>query len=111
MVSPKKWLSILSVNSLMFFNVSFPVLMLPNIVNGGEVIAQTDKSAEAEKILDEGMKLYKEGTAESLKGAIVLLNESQPELSGLVLSLYDEKGKETSEFLQLNDIFNLELPA
>ncbi|MEM1171035.1 MAG: CHAT domain-containing tetratricopeptide repeat protein [Cyanobacteria bacterium P01_H01_bin.35] len=40
-----------------------------------------------------------------------LLNESQPELSGLVLSLYDETGKETSGFLQLNDIFNLEMPA
>ncbi|WP_246844415.1 CHAT domain-containing protein [Hydrocoleum sp. CS-953] len=40
-----------------------------------------------------------------------LLNESQPELSGLVLSLYDETGKETPGFLQLNDIFNLEMPA
>ncbi|NES07294.1 MAG: CHAT domain-containing protein, partial [Okeania sp. SIO2F4] len=40
-----------------------------------------------------------------------LLNETQPELSGLVLSLYDETGKETPGFLQLNDIFNLEMPA
>ncbi len=40
-----------------------------------------------------------------------LLNESQPELSGLVLSLYDQTGKETPGFLQLNDIFNLEIPA
>ncbi|MGK7919240.1 MAG: CHAT domain-containing protein, partial [Trichodesmium sp.] len=40
-----------------------------------------------------------------------LLNETQPELSGLVLSLYDEAGKETPGFLQLNDIFNLEMPA
>ena len=28
-----------------------------------------------------------------------------------MLSLYDEKGKETPGFLQLNDIFNLEMPA
>ncbi|NEQ75465.1 MAG: CHAT domain-containing protein [Okeania sp. SIO2C9] len=40
-----------------------------------------------------------------------LLNESQPELSGLVLSLYDKTGKEKPGFLQLNDIFNLEMPA
>ncbi|NET24581.1 CHAT domain-containing tetratricopeptide repeat protein [Okeania sp. SIO1I7] len=40
-----------------------------------------------------------------------LLNETQPELSGLVLSLYNETGKETPGFLQLNDIFNLEMPA
>ncbi|MGD1806724.1 hypothetical protein ACP6PL_14955 [Dapis sp. BLCC M126] len=44
MVSPKRWFSILSVNSLMLFNVSFPVLMLPNIANEGEVIAQIDPS-------------------------------------------------------------------
>ncbi|NEP43662.1 MAG: CHAT domain-containing protein, partial [Okeania sp. SIO2H7] len=40
-----------------------------------------------------------------------LLNETQPELSGLVLSLYDKTGKGKPGFLQLNDIFNLEMPA
>ncbi|NET95496.1 hypothetical protein [Okeania sp. SIO1H2] len=58
MVSPKRWLSILSVNSLMLFNVSLPVLMLPNIVNGGEVIAQTDPNAEAEKLFKQGHELF-----------------------------------------------------
>ncbi|MEA5545869.1 CHAT domain-containing tetratricopeptide repeat protein, partial [Limnoraphis robusta CCNP1324] len=40
-----------------------------------------------------------------------LLNESQPELSGLVFSLYDETGTEKAGFLQLSDIFNLTLSA
>jgi CHAT domain-containing protein len=40
-----------------------------------------------------------------------LLNESQPELSGLVFSLYDEQGTEKAGFLQLSDIFNLTLSA
>jgi len=40
-----------------------------------------------------------------------LLNESQPELSGLVFSLYDETGTDKPGFLQLNDIFNLTLSA
>ncbi len=40
-----------------------------------------------------------------------LLNETQPELSGLVFSLYDETGTEKAGFLQLSDIFNLTLSA
>ncbi|NEO54610.1 MAG: tetratricopeptide repeat protein [Okeania sp. SIO3B5] len=78
MVFPKKWLSILSVNSLMLFNVSFPVLMWPNIVNGGEVIAQTDKSAEAERLLSQGLELFKQGTAESLRRAVAKFKEALP---------------------------------
>lgn len=40
-----------------------------------------------------------------------LLNSEHPELSGLVLSLVDEKGQAQDGFLRLNDIFNLNLPA
>ncbi|HAJ64813.1 MAG TPA: hypothetical protein DCP31_40880 [Cyanobacteria bacterium UBA8543] len=40
-----------------------------------------------------------------------LLNTVHPELSGLVLSLVDEKGADTDGFLRLHDIFNLNLPA
>ncbi|ERT05964.1 TPR repeat family protein [Lyngbya aestuarii BL J] len=40
-----------------------------------------------------------------------LLNETQPELSGLVFSLYDETGTQKPGFLQLSDIFNLTLSA
>jgi len=40
-----------------------------------------------------------------------LLNNVNPELSGVVLSLFDEKGADSNGFLRLNDIFNLNLPA
>jgi len=40
-----------------------------------------------------------------------LLNSEHPELSGLVLSLVDEHGKQQDGFLQLTDIYNLNLPV
>jgi CHAT domain-containing protein len=40
-----------------------------------------------------------------------LLDPVNPELSGIVLSLYDQKGKSQDGFLRLQDIFNLNLPA
>ena len=40
-----------------------------------------------------------------------LLNSEHPELSGLVLSLVDERGRLQDGFLQLQDIYNLNLPA
>ncbi|MBD1931978.1 MULTISPECIES: CHAT domain-containing protein [Cyanophyceae] len=40
------------------------------------------------------------------------VNEEQPQLSGLVLSLFDDKGNPTDNgFLRLHDIYNLNLPA
>ncbi|MGQ4645933.1 CHAT domain-containing protein [Lyngbya aestuarii] len=40
-----------------------------------------------------------------------LLNTEKPELSGLVLSLFNQEGKEEDGFLRLHDIYNLNLPA
>ncbi len=40
-----------------------------------------------------------------------LLDPINPELSGIVLSLFDQKGKSQDGFLRLHDIFNLNLPA
>jgi CHAT domain-containing protein len=40
-----------------------------------------------------------------------LLNSRRPELSGLVLSLVDERGEPVNGFLRLNDIYNLKLNA
>jgi len=40
-----------------------------------------------------------------------LLNNEHPELSGIVLSLIDERGRPVDGFLRLNEIYNLELPA
>jgi CHAT domain-containing protein/Tfp pilus assembly protein PilF len=40
-----------------------------------------------------------------------LLDSAHPELSGVVLSMVDEKGLAVDGFLRLHDIFNLNLPA
>jgi CHAT domain-containing protein/Tfp pilus assembly protein PilF len=40
-----------------------------------------------------------------------LLNSEHPELSGLVLSLVDERGRHQDGFLNLTDIYNLHLPV
>lgn len=40
-----------------------------------------------------------------------LLNTANPELSGLAFSLYDENGKPQNGFLDLNDIYNLNLSS
>nr|MBW4623461.1 CHAT domain-containing protein [Cyanosarcina radialis HA8281-LM2] len=40
-----------------------------------------------------------------------ILNSVNPELSGVVLSLVNEKGQSENGFLRLRDIFNLNLPA
>ena len=40
-----------------------------------------------------------------------LLNSEHPELSGLVLSLVDENGKQQDGFLRMHEIYNLRLPA
>ena len=40
-----------------------------------------------------------------------LLNSTNPELSGVVLSLFDKQGNSQNGFLRLHDVFNLNLPA
>src|SRR5262249_59490636 len=40
-----------------------------------------------------------------------LLNKAHPELSGVVLSLVDRQGEPQDGFLQLYDVYNLDLPA
>ena len=40
-----------------------------------------------------------------------LLNPTHPELSGIVLSLFDAQGKAEDGFLRMNDIYNLHMPA
>jgi CHAT domain-containing protein len=40
-----------------------------------------------------------------------LLNEENPELSGVVLSLVDQQGNQQNGFLRLHEIFNLNLPV
>ena len=40
-----------------------------------------------------------------------ILNSEHPELSGIVLSMVDERGHPANGFLRLNEIYNLNLPA
>ena len=40
-----------------------------------------------------------------------LINSEHPELSGIVLSLFDEQGRSQDGFLRLHDIYNLRLPT
>jgi CHAT domain-containing protein/tetratricopeptide (TPR) repeat protein len=40
-----------------------------------------------------------------------IINNEHPELSGVVLSLVDQKGRSQDGFLRLHDIYNLELPV
>jgi len=40
-----------------------------------------------------------------------IINNERPELSGIVLSLFDQQGKSQNGFLRLRDIYNLKLPA
>jgi CHAT domain-containing protein len=40
-----------------------------------------------------------------------ILNDKNPELSGIVLSLVDERGEAQDGFLTLRDIYNLDLPV
>lgn len=65
----------------------------------------TDFAASRERATDAAMNQYR-----VLHFAThALLNTSRPQLSGIVLSLYDEKGKERDGFLRLNQIYNLRL--
>lgn len=40
-----------------------------------------------------------------------IINNERPELSGIVLSLFDQQGNSQNGFLRLRDIYNLKLPA
>ena len=40
-----------------------------------------------------------------------VVNDRHPELSGIVLSLFDRDGKAEDGYLRLNDIYNLHLPV
>jgi CHAT domain-containing protein/Tfp pilus assembly protein PilF len=93
---PKQWLSILSVNSIFLFNLGFPLLTLPTILHRGEVIAQTDPNAEADRLLRQGVELFQQGTAESKKQAIVAWEKA--------LQLYQQAGNLQRQAVILNNI-------
>jgi tetratricopeptide (TPR) repeat protein len=82
-----------------------------------EAILSVTPKAESLKALD-----FKASRATAMSGALSryrivhfathgLLDKVHPELSGVVLSLVDRKGKRQNGFLQLHDVYNLNLPA
>jgi CHAT domain-containing protein/predicted negative regulator of RcsB-dependent stress response len=73
----------------------------------GEVLEAVDFNASRATAMSEDLKRYR----------IIhfathgLLNSEHPELSGMVFSLVDAKGKPQNGFLRLHEIYNLSLPA
>jgi CHAT domain-containing protein/Tfp pilus assembly protein PilF len=99
---PKQCLSILSVNSIFLLNLGFPLLTLPTVLNRGEVIAQTDPNVEAERLFNQGVQLFRQGTAESYQQAIVALEKA--------LQLYQQTrnlGGQANSLLGLGRIYDL----
>ena len=80
---------------------------IANLVGKNQATLKTDFEANLESIEKADLSKYR-----VLHFATHgLLNTSNPELSGLVFSLYDKDGKSREGFLGLNDIFNLNLSS
>jgi CHAT domain-containing protein len=73
----------------------------------GQGVAELGFDANREAVLNGNLKNYH--IIHFATHAVV--NEKRPELSGLVLSLVDKRGRAQDGFLGLEDIYNLNLPA
>ncbi len=73
----------------------------------GSVLTATDFKASRATALDPQLSQYRVVHF----ATHALLNAQRPELSGIVLSLVDEKGEAIDGFLRLNEIYNLNLAA
>lgn len=78
-----------------------------DLVPAGEALIATDFDASRERALSEEMGRYR--IVHFATHAI--LDDEHPELSGIILSLVDERGAPRSGFLRLHDIYNLDLPS
>ena len=82
-------------------------MAVASLVPAADVLVALDFEASRERAMSPAMAEY----------TIVhfathsLLNHEHPELSGVVLSLVDERGQAQNGFLRLQDIYNLRLPA
>lgn len=80
---------------------------IAEIVGTSGSTVMTGFSATREQVLSHGISDYK----------IIhfathgLINEERPELSGIVLSRFDENGRPRNEFVRLQDIYGLDLSA
>ncbi len=95
--------------------------------NGWERLKYTETEAkEILKLISAGNSLqalsfdanYNLATSSALNQFRILhfathgfVNQEQPQLSGIVLSLFDQKGKPISGYLRLADLFNQDYPA
>ncbi|WP_353929860.1 CHAT domain-containing tetratricopeptide repeat protein [Okeanomitos corallinicola TIOX110] len=77
------------------------------LVPNNESIKAFDFDANYEWVIREKLNQYQM----VLFATHGLIDMKNPELSGIVLSLFDKQGKPKKGFLRLNDIFNLDLPA
>jgi len=78
-----------------------------NILSGSRTDSYTAFDATRERLLNSPLADYK-----ILHFAThALTDEQRPELSGVVLSRYDEQGRPQDEFVRLNDIYGLKLNA
>ncbi len=73
----------------------------------GEGVVTTGLAATKEQVLNGGVKGYRV-VHFATHG---LLNSEHPELSGIVLSLLDERGNDRNGFLRVYDVYNLDLSA
>jgi CHAT domain-containing protein len=95
----------------------FGLPRLPFTRQEAEVIISLTRSEDSMKALDFDASVQKAVSGELAGYRIVhfathgLLNTAHPELSGLVLSLFDRQGKSQNGFLKLQDVYNLNLPT
>jgi CHAT domain-containing protein len=78
-----------------------------SLLPAGESLVATDFDASRELALSDKMGRYR--IVHFATHAI--LDDEHPELSGIILSLVDERGSPRNGFLRLHDIYKLNLPA
>ncbi|MDQ3802313.1 MAG: CHAT domain-containing tetratricopeptide repeat protein [Acidobacteriota bacterium] len=80
---------------------------ITGVIPAGEMMVATGFDAAKERVVNDGLRDYR----------IIhfathgLLNNASPELSGVVLSLINERGESREGFLRLHNIYNMELSA
>jgi CHAT domain-containing protein len=90
---------------------------LPFTRREAEIISSFVPAAQREKLLDFAANRQSALSPDLSKYRFVhfathgFINNENPELSGIVLSLFDENGKEQDGFVRVGDIYNLKLPA
>lgn len=80
---------------------------IQSVAPAGSVLLATGLEASRERVMDPGLGDY-DVVHFATHG---ILNDERPELSGIALSMVDERGLPRDGFLRLHDIYNFALPA